>query len=233
MTRAERIALALILLAAAIIRFATLDHQSFDHDEAATAIRVLHANLGDTLSAVNHLERSPPLYYVLAWIWSKLFGVGEVGLRSLSALVGTATVPAAFLAARELGSRRGGLIAAGLVAVNPYLVWYSQEARSYALFVLFAAWARGGLRRAVAAPADERARAEDAPRGRHRQVVLPQVEHVGPGGQRDVRAVVHREQLAVPLRGLRRRSMVRCRCLPGVSVLQPKIRPCSILRSRY
>ncbi len=31
-------------------------------------------------------------------------------------------------------------MAAALVALNPYLIWYSQEARSYALFVLFAAW---------------------------------------------------------------------------------------------
>jgi len=49
----------------------------------------------------------------------------------------------------------------------------------------------------VAAAADERARAEDAPRDRHRQVVLPQVEHVSPGGERDIRAVVHGQQAAV------------------------------------
>src|SRR3954465_11424371 len=78
-----------ITLVAALIRFSTLDHQSFDHDEAVTAIRVLQPNLGDMLSVVGRLERSPPLYYLLAWPWSKLFGTGEVGLRSLSALFGT------------------------------------------------------------------------------------------------------------------------------------------------
>jgi hypothetical protein len=80
------------------------------------------------------------VYYVLAWGWSKLFGTGELGLRSLSALVGTLTVPVACAAAFELsGRRRIGLVCAALVAVNPYLVWYSQEARSYALMVLFVA----------------------------------------------------------------------------------------------
>ena len=141
MNRREAWLLAALLAVAAIVRFATLDHQSFDHDEAVTAIRVLHPGLGDTLSVVSHLERSPPLYYVLIWLWSKLFGIGEVGLRSLSALIGTLTVLPAYLAARELGSRRAGLIAAALVALTPYLVWYSQEARSYALYVFFAAWA--------------------------------------------------------------------------------------------
>jgi 4-amino-4-deoxy-L-arabinose transferase-like glycosyltransferase len=62
-----------------------------------------------------------------------------VGLRSLSALVGVATVPAAYLAARELVSGRAGLVAAALVAFNPYLIWYSQEARSYAPLVFFTA----------------------------------------------------------------------------------------------
>jgi mannosyltransferase len=35
-----------------------------------------------------------------------------------------------------LVSRRAGIVAAALVAVNPLLVWYSQEARAYALLVL-------------------------------------------------------------------------------------------------
>jgi mannosyltransferase len=126
---------------ATLVRFATLDHQSFDHDEAVTAIRVIHPTLRDTLSVVGRNERSPPLYYILAWLWSKLFGTGEVGLRSLSALFGMLTVPAAYLTARRLASPVAGAIAAALVALNPYLVWYSQEARSYALFALLAAWA--------------------------------------------------------------------------------------------
>jgi mannosyltransferase len=131
-----------ITAVAAIVRFAALDLQSFDHDEAVTAARVIHPSLFDTLSAVVHGERSPPLYYVLVWTWSKIFGTGEVGLRSLSALFGTLTVPLAYAAAATLGSsRRVALFAAAFVALNPYLIWYSQEARSYALMVLFAALA--------------------------------------------------------------------------------------------
>jgi mannosyltransferase len=121
----------------AIVRFATLGVQSYDHDEAVTAARVLHPSLFDTLSVVAHGERSPPLYYVLAWGWSRAFGTGEVGLRSLSALIGTLTIPLAYLATKELINRRPvALLAAALVALNPYLVWYSQEARSYALMAL-------------------------------------------------------------------------------------------------
>ncbi|MGH2966828.1 MAG: glycosyltransferase family 39 protein [Solirubrobacterales bacterium] len=136
----EMVVLTGIIAAAVIVRFATLGHQSYDHDEAVSAWRVLRGGLGGTLNAVASSERSPPLYYLLAWVWAQLFGTGEVGLRSLSAVTGVLTVPAAYLAARELASGRAGLIAAALVAFNPYLVWYAQEARSYALLVLFVAW---------------------------------------------------------------------------------------------
>ena len=91
------------------------------------------------LHAVKASESNPPLYYVLAWGWAKAFGTGEVGLRSLSALFGAATVPVGYLIGRQLASRRAGLILAGLIAVNPMLIWYSQEARSYALLVFFGA----------------------------------------------------------------------------------------------
>jgi mannosyltransferase len=142
-----------IIAVAAVVRFATLDGQSFDHDEAVTAARVLHPSLFDTLSVVAHGERSPPLYYVLAWGWSRVFGTSEVGLRSLSALFGTLTVPVAYLAARELVSRRLiALMAAAFVALNPYLIWYSLEARSYALMVLFTAVALLFFARALNRP---------------------------------------------------------------------------------
>ena len=127
--------LAGITLAGALLRFATLDVQSYWLDEVATA-NILGHGFGGMISAVASGESTPPLYYIVAWLWSKLFGTGEVGLRSLSALFGALTIPLAFVLGRELVGRRTGLVAAALVAFNPLLVWYSQEARSYALMVL-------------------------------------------------------------------------------------------------
>jgi hypothetical protein len=124
----------LVVLAAAV-RFWRIGHQSFWLDETFTA-GIVARDLGGMLDGVRDTESTPPLYYVLAWLWERAFGSGETGLRSLSALFGVATVPAAWAAARHLFSERAGLIAAALFAVNPYLVWYSQEARAYALLVL-------------------------------------------------------------------------------------------------
>jgi hypothetical protein len=133
--------LAAITALGAAVRFLSLDVQSYHHDEAITALRVLPGSFGDMLHAVKVSESNPPLYYVLSWGWAKAFGTGEVGLRSLTALFGAAIVPVGYLIGRQLASRRAGLLFAALLAVNPMLIWYSQEARSYALLVFFGALA--------------------------------------------------------------------------------------------
>jgi mannosyltransferase len=137
-SRAFWIVAGLTLLAAAL-RFATLGTQAYHHDEIVTASRVLRGSFWHAMDAVGFSESAPPLYYALAWLWTQMGGTGEVGLRSLSALAGVATVPVAFLLGAELRGRRTGIAAAALVAVNPMLLWYSQEGRSYALLSLLTA----------------------------------------------------------------------------------------------
>jgi mannosyltransferase len=137
-SRAFWIVTGLTVLAAAL-RFATLGVQAYHHDEIVTASRVLRDGFWHAMEAVGFSESAPPLYYALAWVWTQLTGTGEVGLRSVSALAGVATVPVAYLLGAELRGRRAGIVAAALVAVNPMLLWYSQEARSYALLVLLTA----------------------------------------------------------------------------------------------
>jgi mannosyltransferase len=131
-------ALGLVLLVGAALRFATLDAQSLWYDEAVTG-HLLTLSLPDLWRAIPDSESTPPLYYVLAWLWTHVFGVGEVGLRSLSALLGTATIGVVWALGRRLGGERAGLLAAALVAFNPMLVWFSQEARGYALLVALGA----------------------------------------------------------------------------------------------
>jgi 4-amino-4-deoxy-L-arabinose transferase-like glycosyltransferase len=128
-----------LTLLGAVLRFATLGVQAYHHDEIVTASRILRGGFGHAMDAVGFSESAPPLYYALAWVWTQVTGTGEFGLRSLSAVAGVATVPVAYLIGIELRGRRAGLMAAALVAVNPMLLWYSQEARAYALLVLLCA----------------------------------------------------------------------------------------------
>lgn len=132
----------------AVLRFTTLSNQSYWFDEAQAA-HELHLSFGAMFSAISANEPNPPLFFILAWPWTKVFGASEAGLRSFSALIGTAVIPLTYLCGRELISRRAGLLAALFVAVNPFMTWYSQEAREYMLlaalcsasFLMFArAW---------------------------------------------------------------------------------------------
>ncbi|HTB69907.1 MAG TPA: glycosyltransferase family 39 protein [Solirubrobacteraceae bacterium] len=154
--------LAALTLLAAALRFATLGEQSFWYDEAFTPVHVLHSGLGATLHAVVHTENTPPLWYMVAWLDVRVFGDGALALRFPSALAGVATVPVAWAIAERLAGRsiegrpaigrRAAVIVAAIVAVNPLLVWYSQEARAYALFVLLAALAMLCFVRLLQAP---------------------------------------------------------------------------------
>ena len=129
---------AALTVLAALLRFYRLGHQGFWFDEANTALLV-HFSPGKMLGLVPQTESTPPLYYCIAWVWARIFGYGETGLRSVSAAAGVLTVPVAYGAGRKLVSVPAGLIAAALTACSPLLVWYSQEARSYALLVLLSA----------------------------------------------------------------------------------------------
>lgn len=133
-----RVALVALVLLAALLRFPTIAVQSVWFDEAATW-DLMRLPLGEMLSELPDRESNPPLYYVLEWVWVRVFGDAELGLRSLSALLGTLTVPVAFAIGRRIAGTRAGLATAALVAVNPLLVWFSQEARSYQLVVFLTA----------------------------------------------------------------------------------------------
>lgn len=121
-----------LVVIAAVIRIVVLTNQSYWMDEALTAYEA-QLPLGAMINTVVHVETTPPLYFVLIWAWAHLFGNGEAALRSVSMLAGVSLVPIAYLSARDLVSPRAGVIAAALVTFNPFLIWYSQEARAYML----------------------------------------------------------------------------------------------------
>jgi len=125
---------AMLVLVAAVIRFVVINNQSLWADEALTSYEA-RLSFGSMLNVVLHVETTPPLYFVVIWVWGHVLGTGAVALRLLSTLAGIAVVPIAYLCGRELASRRAGVIAAAFVTLNPLLIWYSQEARAYMLLV--------------------------------------------------------------------------------------------------
>jgi 4-amino-4-deoxy-L-arabinose transferase-like glycosyltransferase len=93
-------------------------------------------SFGGMLHEIPITESTPPVYYGLAWVWTRVFGVSEFGLRSLSAVAGILTVVVVYFIGVRIAGRTAGVIAGVLVALSPLMVWYSQEARAYALATL-------------------------------------------------------------------------------------------------
>src|SRR5271170_6657285 len=71
------IVVALTLLGG-MLRLATLNVSSIELDESATLILV-HRGFTGMLSHITQSESAPPLYYILVWPWTKVFGAGPVG----------------------------------------------------------------------------------------------------------------------------------------------------------
>ena len=124
---------------AAAIRFGSLNGQSFWLDESYALGNIRFHSLAGMFDWMRVHEMTPPLYFVLARAWTHVFGFGEVGFRSLSALLGTAVVPLVYAAGAAFRSRRLGLIVAAFAALDPVTIWYSQEGRNYALLLCLAA----------------------------------------------------------------------------------------------
>lgn len=74
-------------------------------------------------------------YYTLMRGWV-LFGDSEPWLLSLSALFGVLAIPAVYLLGKRFMSWKVGLIAAALLAVHSSHLRYSEQLRSYSLWVL-------------------------------------------------------------------------------------------------
>jgi mannosyltransferase len=129
------VAVAALTVLGAALRLYRLGHQGFWFDEGNTALLV-HLSPGKMVGLISQSESTPPLYYCVAWLWARVFGYSEVGLRSLSAVCGVLLVPVVYATGARLISRRAGVIAAALAACSPLLIWYSQEARSYQMLAL-------------------------------------------------------------------------------------------------
>ncbi|HEV3128901.1 MAG TPA: glycosyltransferase family 39 protein, partial [Solirubrobacteraceae bacterium] len=121
-----------LIAVATAIRILVINNQSIWTDEALTAYEA-RLPFGSMVHVVLNIETTPPLYFGLIWVWAKIFGASVIALRSVSVIAGILLVPLAYQCGRELVSRRVGLLAAAFVTVNPFLIWYSQEARSYML----------------------------------------------------------------------------------------------------
>jgi len=126
-----------ILALAAMLRFFQLDAQSFWYDEGNSARAAERSLPIITAAAVGDIH--PPLYYYALHFWRGVFGESEFALRGLSAALGVVLAWLIYLLGCRLFDESTALAAAFVAALNPFQVYYSQEARMYLLLAVWAA----------------------------------------------------------------------------------------------
>jgi mannosyltransferase len=126
------IALFLISFLAFALRIYQLDAESLWLDEVLS-INLASMDIPSAIKALPDNYVHPPFYFIILHIWSRLAGQSEFSLRFLSALFGPLTAAMTYKLARALFDRRTALLSGLLLALCPYHVYYSQEARMYTL----------------------------------------------------------------------------------------------------
>jgi mannosyltransferase len=129
-------ALLIIVLIGLFLRVYHLGTQSIWTDEAfsvALAKMTLPQMVQATAADVH-----PPLYYFLLHHWTIVFGTSASAVRLLSVLFGVLAIPMIYVVGRQLFNKEVGLVAALILALSSFNIYYSQETRMYSLMVLLA-----------------------------------------------------------------------------------------------
>lgn len=138
----SKMAVPALVAAGLVLRLYQLGYEKLWLDEAFTATIVsydiptllAHYPVFSPHPYVEWLSASPPLYFLVTWPVTALFGRSEFWLRLPSALAGTATIYLVYRLGRRMFNRRVGVIAAAFLTVSQFHIQYSQEARFYGLF---------------------------------------------------------------------------------------------------
>jgi mannosyltransferase len=140
MSRHGKWAFCLLLFVGFGIRLYGLRFHSLWLDEAVSVYLASFPPLEILRQGMTLQEPNPPLYHLALSLWMWIFGSGEGPVRLLSVFAGILYLPAVYLLGRRLLSQRGALLASLLAALSPFMVWYSQEARMYALVATLGVW---------------------------------------------------------------------------------------------
>jgi hypothetical protein len=108
------------------------------HEDEALVLFVGRKSLGGLLDTVLDQRGGAPLHFVLAWIVAHAGG-GLAGLRLVSAIFATASVPVVALLGARMAGRATGLAATVLCSASWMLLFHGVYGRMYSLFLFTSA----------------------------------------------------------------------------------------------
>ncbi len=130
----QYILLALITLLATAVRFYRLGEWSFWGDEIITVDRAREL-LEASFAATSIPRRGVSLVLIAASL--KWLGINEWSSRLVPALVGVISIPVFYFPTRKIFGAATGLLSALLLAISPWHLYWSQNARFYTFLLFF------------------------------------------------------------------------------------------------
>jgi len=133
-TRTPSLAITVITLLAFALRVYHLDGQSLWYDEGFS---VYLSGMGlAEITARTAGDIQPPVYYYLLHAWMLVAGRSEFAVRFLSVVFGSLIIPLVYVFTCRLLGQQTALLAAFLIVISPFNVWYAQETRMYTLVTM-------------------------------------------------------------------------------------------------
>ena len=109
--------------------------QSLFADELSTYWIISTNGLGEVIDTVHTTaEITPPFSFVLSWLATRIDLTPEM-LRLPALVGGIGTIPLVYLTGIRTVGRGAALLAAALVTLSPFMIYYSAEARGYGLMM--------------------------------------------------------------------------------------------------
>lgn len=118
---------------AIFLRLYGLDRQSIWYDEyiEESNFQVLVDNIFYNIRKTPDI--APPLNSFFVYMVARIFPSNDLALRIPSFIFGLISIPLFFLLGRSVFNEKVGLLSSFLLAISPFHIWYSQDARIYAL----------------------------------------------------------------------------------------------------
>lgn len=123
----------LIFIIGAALRVYELTGQSMWADETFIA-NSLKLNTSEMIHFLWFNENHPPFYLFVMKGWSFVFGISDGSLRAFSVIIGVVSIFLLYMLVKLLWDEKIALISAAFLAISPFAIYYSQEARHYGLW---------------------------------------------------------------------------------------------------
>ncbi|MFN8161887.1 MAG: glycosyltransferase family 39 protein [Solirubrobacterales bacterium] len=151
-TWTEALLLAALTALGLALRLPGLSQSLFGDELSTYWVVTHHTGFGGVWDVVrSDAEITPPLYFLAAKLSTQI-DAGKEMLRLPSLIAGTATIPLTYLLGARTIGRRAGFVAAILVTLSPFMIYYSTEARGYAVMIALLLASTLCLLRALEAP---------------------------------------------------------------------------------